>query len=431
MNPMKGAFPGRALRDVAAIAIRLAVRPPLIAVAVISLAALEVAGFDPVSTAFAQTPAPVTLTGLFEPDVADLKTTEQLKDAVKKAHRDCYPPRVKFTIVVPGGGDPVFLETLARARVEALQLALPSLGLEPGQFKVDYVIGVVEAALVSYDKFTPDDDKDAPKLKVTSIPKKGTKVKAGDKIKVTITASERYEDGHKSWPTGVRSIQLTADDGLVDSKDYGRVPQPCERRTFEATYTVPRNPPPIVHLTAIAEDGVGNQDSEVGEFPTGDIWSGTLHAKSSQFFGPLGGQCIDEEWDINLDLVVLSDGSVTGKGSGQLVSMPKCSGGVSSHKWRYDLEGHTISCPGIRGRFDGKEFELQFPVAHPGEEHGTLGGILSLSGYPPGQNPPTLSVKVIGPGMARGQTTTDVNMGAPRHATGNFIIALKCANCSK
>ncbi|HWX16845.1 MAG TPA: hypothetical protein VNY07_09685 [Chthoniobacterales bacterium] len=431
MNAMKGAFPGRALRGVAAIAIRLAVRPPLIAVAVISLAALEVAGFDPVSTAFAQTPAPVTLTGLFEPEIADLKTTEQLKDAVKKAHRDCYPPRAKFTIVVPGGSDSVFDEALARARVAALQLALPSLGLEPGQFKVNYVIGVVDGVLVSYDKFTPDDDKDAPKLKVTSIPTKGTKVKAGDKIKVTIRASERYEDGHKSWPTGVQSIQLTADDGLVDSKDYGRVPQPCERRTFEATYTVPRNPPPIVHLTAIAEDGVGNQDSEVGEFPTGDMWSGTLHAKSSQFFGPLGGQCIDEEWDINLDLVVLSDGSVTGKGSGQLVAMPKCSGGSSSHRWRYDLEGHTISCPGIRGRFDGKEFELQFPVAYPGEEHGTLGGILSLSGYPPGQNPPTLDVKVIGPGMARGQTMTDVNMGAPRHATGNFIIALKCANCSK
>jgi hypothetical protein len=428
MNALKGAFPGRALRGVAAIAIRLAVRPPLIAVAVISLAALEVAGFDPVSTAFAQTPAPVTLTGLFEPEIAELKTTEQLKDAVKKAHRDCYPPRAKFTIVVPGGSDSVFVEALARARVAALQLALPSLGLEPGQFKVDYVIGVVDGVLVSYDKFTPDDDKDAPKLKVTSIPKKGTKVKAGDKIRVTITASERYEDGHKSWPTGVRSIQLTADDGLVDSKDYGRVPQPCERRTFEATYTVPRNPPAIVHLTAIAEDGVGNNDSEVGEFPTGDMWSGTLHAKSSQFWGP-GGQCIDEEWDINLDLVVLSDGSVTGKGSGQLVSMPKCSGGAPApvHVWRYDLESHTISCPGIRGRFDGKEFELHFPAA-PAV---SLGGIVSLSGYPPGQNPPTLSVKVIGPGMARGQTTTDVNMGAPRHATGDFIIALKCTNCSK
>ena len=85
---------------------------------------------------------------------------------------------------------------------------------------------------------------------------------------MTITVSERYEDGHKSWPTGVQTIQLLADAGLIDSKPYGPPTQPCERQTFEATYTVPRNPPLIVHLRAIAEDGVGNQASEVAEFPT-------------------------------------------------------------------------------------------------------------------------------------------------------------------
>jgi plastocyanin len=167
-----------------------------------------------------------------------------------------------------------------------------------------------------------------------------------------------------------------------------------------------------------------------GELPAGDRWKGTLHARSSQFFGS-GAQCVDEEWDINLDLVVLRDGTVTGKGDGQLASMPKCSGGASGHPWRYDLEGHTISCPGIRGVFDGKEFRLQFPAARPGEQHGTLGGIVSLSGAPPGQNTPTLRVQVIGPDMAKGQTKTDVDMGAPRHATGIFDIALQCANCRK
>jgi plastocyanin len=167
-----------------------------------------------------------------------------------------------------------------------------------------------------------------------------------------------------------------------------------------------------------------------GELPAGDLWKGTLHAKSSQFFGP-GGQCVDEVWDINLALVVLKDGTVTGKGDGLLASMPKCSGGAGDHVWRYDLEGHTISCPGIRGRFDGKEFQLQFPAARPGEEHGTLGGIVSLSGAPPGQNTPTLRVQLIGPGMAKGQTKTDVDMGAPRHAAGIFDIALTCVNCRK
>jgi len=256
---------------VAAIAIRLAVRPPLIAVAAVSLAALVAIA------AFAETPSGVTLSGLFDPELAELKTTEQLKDAIKKAHRDCYPPRVKFTVVVTGAEQSATGENLAPARVKALQdkdTGLPSLGLEPDQFKVDSVTGVVDGVLVNYDKFN-DDDKDAPKLKVTWTPPKGTKVKAGDKIKVTIRASERYEDGHKSWPTGVYNIQLTADDGLVDSKNYGRVPDPCERRTFEATYTVPRNPPQIVHLTAIAEDAGGHKDPEVGKFPTVEVWHGT------------------------------------------------------------------------------------------------------------------------------------------------------------
>ena len=159
-------------------------------------------------------------------------------------------------------------------------------------------------------------------------------------------------------------------------------------------------------------------------------WKGVLHAKSSQFFGS-AGQCIDEEWDINLVLVVLNGAKVTGKGSGQLVSMPKCSGG-GGH-WSYESEGHTISCPNIRGRFDGKEFQLQFPMAYPGEQHGTLGGILSLSGEPPGHNPPTLRAQVISPGIAKGQTKTDVIISAaPRHGAGLFDIDLKeCDICGK
>ncbi len=305
----------RELRGAAAIAIRSAVRRPLIAVAAISLAALaaiaafEVAGFDPVSPAFAQkpTPPPVTLTGLFD-NYAKLKTTEQLKDAIKKAHVECYPPRAKFTVLVPRAALGIFKESsdvgmaltsLAQAEADAVAAVLPSLGLDPGQFKTGWAWtaegnnGVVDilngesnaqgnSVRVSYGKFDPQDDneKEAPKLKVTWTPTEGTKVKAGDKIKVTITASERYEDGHKSWPSGVQRIKLLADDGkVVDSKDYGRVISLCARQTFEAIYTVPLNPPPIVHLQAFAEDTVGNHDTEAAGFPTGDtcnFWVGDV-----------------------------------------------------------------------------------------------------------------------------------------------------------
>src|SRR5437762_12141403 len=260
----------RWLRGAAAIAIRLAVRPPLIAVAAISLATLVAIA------AFAETPSGVTLSGLFDPDLSELKPDAigKLQEAAKKAHRDCYPPRVKFTVVVTAAEQSATGEHLAPARVYALQHALPSLGLEPDQFKVDSVTGVVDGVLVSYDKFN-DDDKDPPKLlRITSIPPKDSKVKPGDKIKVTITASERYEDGHKSWPTGVYNIQLTDGDGWVKSENYGRVPQPCATPTFTPKpYTVPCEA--VVHLTAIAEDAVGNKDSKVAEFYPVGVWHGT------------------------------------------------------------------------------------------------------------------------------------------------------------
>src|SRR5438876_8276421 len=110
----------------AAIAIRLAVRPHLITVAAISLAALKVVVFNPVSTAFAQTPAPINV---FDTDLAEIKPDAigklkdaigKLKDAIEKAKANpCYPPPVKFTVVTPNVGDPLFVETLANARVEA------------------------------------------------------------------------------------------------------------------------------------------------------------------------------------------------------------------------------------------------------------------------------------------------------------------------
>jgi hypothetical protein len=248
------------------------------AIIVFSLAALALAGVDAVSPAFSQTPPPpVTLkvenkTGVFELDLADLNVTPELKNAIKNASwSKCYPPRATFKVVVKRGGDTLFLKTLAGARAEALVAALPSLGLAAGEFKTEIAPGDSDYVQVSYGgPFKPDPDTDAPKLKVTSTPPKGTKIKAGDKIKVTITASELYEDGHKSWPTGVQLIQLTADDGLVNSQDYGRVPPPCDRRTWEATYTVPKHPPPIVRLLGIAADGVGHQDSEELTFPTED-----------------------------------------------------------------------------------------------------------------------------------------------------------------
>ena len=259
--------------------------------ALAAISAFGLVGLDIVSPTFAQTPSPVVLIGVFDTDLADVKpeAIRQLREAAKKAHRDCYPPRATFKVIV-FNKDLSFAKSLADARASALAAALPSLGLDPGQFKIETKVWVATEGLtvpdsvaVNYDKFDGA-DMDSPTLKVNSTPTKGTKVKAGDQIKVTIWASERYEDGHKSFPTGVQRIKLLADGGkLVDSKDYGPGPPPCEPRTFETTYTVPSNPPPIVHLRAVAEDAIGNKPSELtAEFPTGDtcnFWVGDVKSE--------------------------------------------------------------------------------------------------------------------------------------------------------
>src|SRR5581483_1961311 len=352
-------------------------------VAAISLAAIVVAGSGPVGTAFAQTPTPVTLNSLFGEDLAEIgpEGMGKLQEAVKKARRDCYPPRIKFTIVTQNVGDPLFVKTLGKARVEALKQAVSKLGLKDDQFKVDSVIGAVDGVLVNYDKFTPDDDKNPPTLKVTWTPRKGTKVRAGDKIKATVRASERYEDGHKSWPTGVYNIQLTADDGLVDSKDYGRMPQPCERRTLEASYTVPRNPPPIVHLRAIAEDAGGNKDSDVGKFPTVEVWHGT----DEHFYDITGNDGVEDVRSVykqlvRFELYETSKDKLEGEAhatytSSQEVTNGKCAGVKTRQdpeivEWDMQLAGSIQHLPGST-RF---EFHATPNRGPPYKEISTPGG---------------------------------------------------------
>jgi len=159
---------------------------------------------------------------------------------------------------------------------------------------------------------TLGDDTAAPELEVHSTPRQGSKVKAGDKISVKITATESKQAG--TWQTGVHSIQLSATNagGLVDSKDYGSRPKACAEKTWTETltakpYTVPANPPPIIHLQAVTEDYQGNQATVGADFPTGDEWTGTLHIISGA-----GGETCGVALNGTLTLVVGSKGAVQG-----------------------------------------------------------------------------------------------------------------------
>ena len=106
----------------------------------------------------------------------------------------------------------------------------------------------------------------APRVKVVSTPVRGSVVKAGDKINLQVTAQEKRRNG--PWQTGVQSIWLSAmPEGWDKDKDHYWInpspdPKPCSQKTweqsFEATYTVPNNPPPTIKLCARAVDYAGS-----------------------------------------------------------------------------------------------------------------------------------------------------------------------------
>ena len=252
--------------------------PAVTAFAVVMAALIGVAGFG--SGALAQQaqeggfPEFSTYELFAEPDSVDPKpdVIRQLADAIRKAQAPGDCPLGRLKIRAPEG-DPLFQASLAAARRDAVLAALNGLGVAvAGRLFAEANVALGPGGTDAV--YEPALDKKAPKLKTESAPRKGTKVKAGDQIKVTMIA----RDDPAPWPTGIKTIQLVADseDGrFIESKNYEPCAQPAERRVV-ATYTVPTNPPPIVRLTALAADHVGLMSTDVGEFPTKGDWVGTL-----------------------------------------------------------------------------------------------------------------------------------------------------------
>lgn len=265
---------------------------------------------------------PCHVTNAFNQDLADLldKKNQQLADAAKAAAESvkdskgkdsgCNPPPVTLTVfTTPNPTDPKLETLIASARMAALvkyfgENGVPWQSIDPVYAPATVPNGAGSDGTV--DMRLNNVDRDPPILKTNSKPPKGTKVKGGDQIKVHATASERFVDGHKSSPTGVKAIQLIADGTVVDSKDYGMKPPPCEVRIFEPSYTVPSNPPPVVHLLVIAEDAVGHRTFEEADFPTAD-WYGTLKGHGQ-------GNIYNDTAEVRFSFSETSNGAIKGKG---------------------------------------------------------------------------------------------------------------------
>jgi hypothetical protein len=118
-------------------------------------------------------------------------------------------------------------------------------------------------------KFWPDWEK--PKLDVIWTPPKGTVVKRG----ANITAKLTVRDDATPAQTGVAHIHVYSVSGgfvAAPAQYPGPMPlQECGRqnpvRTYEATYTVPSNPPPVVQMRAYARDFADNDAWDDADFP--------------------------------------------------------------------------------------------------------------------------------------------------------------------
>lgn len=196
-------------------------------------------------------------------------------------------------------------------------------------------------------------DREPPNLKVIWTPPSGTKVKPGGKITVKVTA----RDDANAWQDGVRQIWLEdVSEGIQYVGDPTVYPQPevvgyCNRRhavrTFERTYTVPDNPPPLVYLKALAEDFNKNVAFDLGKFPTVD-WFGTIKKTAK-------GGGFNHTVDVDFAFEIETSGTIKGRARGRVVSNEEHQVPGCTILWTFSPSEFEIS---LSGRRVGENFEI-------------------------------------------------------------------------
>ena len=208
---------------------------------------------------------------------------------------------------------------------------------------------------------TLGDDTLAPRLQTTSSLQRGSKVNAGDRITLDVTATEPRNSG--PWQTGVKSIQVIANPGGIVGTPWtnpSNLPKACDPKTwvqhYQATYIVPRNAPAVIDLCAITEDYPGNQNSQCAHFVTGTVWKGTFHYQSSRKYVPdsdhISKYACSDSWDGTMTFIVGGQGDIVGEASTKLteVHCTKTPPRTATSQ-KYSLSGKTNSNGDFEVRF--------------------------------------------------------------------------------
>lgn len=347
----------------------------------------------------------VSLGDLFTgPDSIELKpgAKEAIWQAAANAsHPQGCPRQARFKVVVSNEGDRLFQEALAAARRDVIDEVIKS-RLPPDRFEVSDEVGAADDVSVDYG---PMRDREPPRLHTTSVPPKGSRVRPGQRITVTMEA----RDDANTWQSGIESLQLLAHeesgDVLVGAESYRPIPRPgCEGRPeprrLVLAYTVPGNPPPIVRLKAIAQDFANLSDFDIGEFPTREMWRGSVTLERDE----VNPRCTPVTSETEFTITVDDDGQIAGAGT-------------FAHS-SYRCQGVPTTMPETHGT-----------IKLAGQKQGGTLTIFPIDWEPKNAFTPRIPV---GPWIVEvGQSRTAEATFTPTGATGAIVfrVKLECQSC--
>lgn len=265
-----------------------------------------------------------------------------------------------------------------------------------------------------------EDPEQSPVLVLQSIPSSGSRVEPGDTIRLQSQAMELPPSEGLHW------AEIRSPAGVLGRDEHQATP--CDQSRFysemERTYTVPADPPPVIELTAVAQDFDGVASTDSVTFVTDDrvVWEGTLMAETErQYEG--AGTCFDT-WRAELDFVVDQTGKIDGSGRAELGEFG-CALPSSN-----PAQAHVFSIGG-QSSDEALTLLLSFGQNVPAGSNQWAGFpnlLLTNAGQPGGAPPgPRLVIPKVDECRARGRVTERQVYGAgdPTVAEGTFD--LQCA----
>lgn len=228
------------------------------------------------------------------------------------------------------------------------------------------------------------------------------------------------------WPMGVFALAALCLTLAGCSGTPQLSPTLTPTRTLPAAQAAATLTPTPTKVIAVVE-ATPTAATTATSTPAPNVWQGTIHSATTGGYGS-AGTCTGETWDMQFQVQVASDGSVTGKGSGQLGSNPTCSGPGFLHSDYLSRQAKNLEFS-VRGTQTDQAFMLQLTET---KIDGATAGLINYSLLVSlTNNPPVLTVPISSPRTAEGETsvTRDVPYSNGGTAVAQHKVTMTCTSC--